>query len=306
MFIREVYRNTAQRITHAPREDGVPVRADNDEVSVVVTDAETGDVLLDDIDVDEELDDQDEFAGYSFVLPYSLTSTPRPLLVTWEFSLDGDEIESVIEVDVVTPYSTPYILREAYDILTPRTDDELIRTERIVRYLINRYCNQTFEYLPQRTINVLGTGSDTLMLPRRLIELHDVTAGSTVLFSSEQENNYTTHNSPWSLSRAPTDLNDTKRGFPGGLGTLFKSGITYDIVGDFGWRRVPAAVTEAALLLARDYFSPDKKYKEQYVHTIRAADWRMEFGKTGGQTTGNADADSMLDYYVNPRWAVVL
>jgi len=55
----------------------------------------------------------------------------------------------------------------------------------------------------------------------------------------------------------------------------------------------------------KEYFCDDAKYREKYIANIRAGDWRMEFRVTGDETTGNANADTLLSGYRNVALAVI-
>lgn len=90
-----------------------------------------------------------------------------------------------------------------------------------------------------------------------------------------------------------------------GRSTPWKNDYPFEITGDWGYKTVPANVKEAAKLLVNDYACMESAYRDRYLKSIRAADWRLEFSSQAWSSTGNARADLLLDEYVLLDWAVV-
>lgn len=90
-----------------------------------------------------------------------------------------------------------------------------------------------------------------------------------------------------------------------GRATPWKQDYPFEITGDWGYKFIPPAVKEAARLLANDYACSEAAYRDRYLKSIRAADWRLEFSSQAWESTGNARADMLLDEYVLIDWAVV-
>jgi hypothetical protein len=199
-------------------------------------------------------------------------------------------------------------LRRTYSRLADVSENELIRLEQLTRGIIDAYCNQTFQFEQNKTITVVGNNTNQLLLPKRIVRLISLRTGpiGSAGVPTSDMTLYSTVADDWSIGRAPVDLNDTKYGFPGGVGALFKGGSAYRVQGDFGWKYVPARITQAAGILVDFYSQPGAKYRETNVDVVRAADWRIEMIKTGDDTTGNANADAILNRFVNPNWAVVI
>jgi hypothetical protein len=80
----------------------------------------------------------------------------------------------------------------------------------------------------------------------------------------------------------------------------------YYITGTWGWKFVPSEVKEAARLLVNDFASGDTIYRDRYLTSMTAADWRIQFNSGAFAKTGNVRADQLLSNYVLTRgWAVI-
>src|SRR6478609_4235924 len=89
-----------------------------------------------------------------------------------------------------------------------------------------------------------------------------------------------------------------------GASTAWKNDYPFDITGDWGYKTVPAPVKEAARLLINDYACQEAIYRDRYLESIKAADWRLQFSSRAWEATGNARADQLLSEYVILDWAV--
>lgn len=90
-----------------------------------------------------------------------------------------------------------------------------------------------------------------------------------------------------------------------GRATAWKQDYPFEITGDWGYKTVPANVKEAARLLVNDYACSEAAYRDRYLESIKAADWRLQFSSRAWESTGNARADQLLDEYVLLDWAVI-
>lgn len=80
----------------------------------------------------------------------------------------------------------------------------------------------------------------------------------------------------------------------------------FDINGVWGYEEVPQRVKEAAKLLVNDYACGDAAYRDRYLTSMTAADWRIQFHSGAFAKTGNVRADQLLSDFVLQRgWAVI-
>lgn len=292
-------------------------------VTFTVTDSETGEVI-------DGLDDKAAVPEGDGVY---ITKLPpftdyRTKEITWTYDVEGVTHTTEPElVHIVRPYITLSMYNsQAFDMerLSPI---EFKQLESVVRNVIDSYCRQDFQ-LESDTKVVPGGSTNVLQLPARLASLNNiaiVNEAVTAGFGYEGEygddseferarvdslslyslNEYVTFDpgNPWQIRRRVgaehPGRNPTQRY------EFFANGRLYAIDGEWGWKQVPPPVQQAAAILVRDYLDDDSKWREKYVGVVRAADWRMEFFATGNETTGNANADMILERYRNYRWEVV-
>lgn len=91
----------------------------------------------------------------------------------------------------------------------------------------------------------------------------------------------------------------------GGRATPWKDDYPFAIHGDWGYKQVPEPVKEAAKLLANDFACNEQLYRDRYLESIKAADWRLQFNSRAWDNTGNARADHLLSEYVLLDWLVI-
>lgn len=257
---------------------------------------------------------------YSITLPFSLTQTDNTYSIRWRFNYieDGETFEynNFTEVEVVTPILP---LSEINDIVKDDEDWEykdLANLERAVRSIIQAHTGQTFgKFVGSRSIT--GGGESSLRLPQRLISINNINGDPYVSqsvalrgggwfleskvwgvptiradFDGWHENPYT---SPAPI-RHPYQRNNH----------IFIKNYEYAIDGVWGWNAVPESVKEAARLLVNDYACGDSMYRDRFLSSISAADWKIQFHEGAFTSTGNVRANQLLSEYVLRRgWVVV-
>jgi hypothetical protein len=157
---------------------------------------------------------------------------------------------------------------------------------------------------------VRGAGSKNIMLPKRLISaysiinpelnipldesLYDIRREGLVLRRWYGGNTSTII----TVNPIFNPYYDVKSDTVSGHGPTFKSGVEWEIDGEWGYESVPTIVQEAALLLIEQYLCPDDTYRERYVTNLRAADYSYSLKGKAYHGTGNAVADYLLLEYV--------
>jgi hypothetical protein len=255
--------------------------------------------------------------GLSFIMPFSLVQNETQLMVDWSFNYVEDATTITYSnqtyVDVVTPILPLQVITDIIGDGT--TPEEAVSIEQSVRNIIQSCTGQTFgKHTGQKTIN--STGGGLLRLPSRLISLtslNSITTWNTFIDID---------NSRWALrARQLRSIPATKTNFYGMDGYVtsdipidwpnrgsykFVENAQYTLDGTWGWNFVPAAIQEAAALLVHDYSCMDATYRDRYLISMTAADWRIQFYEGAFANTGNARADKLLEPYIRPRrWVVI-
>lgn len=282
--------------------------------TIDIYDLETGELLIDNA-VSEKID----LGRYAYSTPLWLSYSDRELRAVWSYSIEIDGVvqdgmwEQLITVNV--PYTTPAVVADRFP------DDEIVQriyreqpeqlrdAERTVRYVINSFVGQRFTLETNKTYEIRGRGLKELYLPKRLARLTKIEDEDGRVYGGQIDafTNFSIRKGNDVLPYSAYTDGLTLYGAP--IGTRSRTGRwddkVYLVTGDWGWTFIPHEVTEATNLLVRDSMSPDTKYFEMYVDNIRAADWRMEFVKTGDRTTGNAKADLMLSRFHTGNWTLI-
>lgn len=269
--------------------------------------------------------------AYEVQLPY-LRSDVNDVEVVWHFDITGvtESFEEVFSYEVVTPYLT---LPEVRVIHRDVTDAEYLELEASVRHAINAHTGQKFGYDKNKTLTVEGHGERALRLPERLVELTGLATLTahlnplTAIIVSDGwylkkgwTENVTARESTNAYFGANSVNMDILPGEPGyekpGHGhiitvpgsarpSVWKDDYPFEITGNWGYKHIPSKVKEAAKLLTNDYACAEAAYRDKYLKSLRAADWRMEFSSRSWESTGNVRADQLLSEYVIMEWAVV-
>jgi hypothetical protein len=268
---------------------------------------------------------ENDFGTYQIVLPTAYTDRNRSFRIVWRYQVGGLNAYHTSNTDVVTPYAN---LAEAVEDLgigsdpsDPRykTYHELQMAEKYARKVIENYCSQSF-YLYDDVEVVYGSGSDTLPLPYKLSQLHELYAGDYLLI--DNINNINNWNTVPIISETgfgirvdtqnlidntvyiangmvPPTVNDI------GYGGAFKKDVRYRVAGKFGWEKVPDNVEQACIQLMGDFFEKDSVWRQKYVKGVKTFDWQFEFTPETYKGTGNAYADQLLNHYVINTMVVI-
>lgn len=256
----------------------------------------------------------------SIELPYAATHKEGAVEIKYVFEVEGVTYSNYYNVNVVTPYIELHEIKEILGDST--TDKESFAAEAAARNIINAHTGQEFGFF-EGTIQVVSNYDEALPLPRRLIEPTKIVAGSVTIFDVNTptsylnylgENQFVTTGSGWFLKR-PIWANSLVVGDvyssdpiepPRYTGIRkFDNDITYTITGKFGYESVPEPVHQAAVILTEQYACSDKEYRDQYLESMKSADWRISFNSGAYRRTGNARADKLLSPFVVNRAKVI-
>lgn len=271
----------------------------------------------------------------SFTMPFSFVQNGNEYRVRWEFNYleDATQYAFYTETYVEVVRSILPLSEIAVILGVNYNTDDAMSVERAVRHVIQAHTGQKFDY-SRKTLTVEGHGESALRLPERLVELE----GLSTLSATLNTHRAIITSDGWYLKKGWTNevtvLTTTDEFFTGdyisnfaapgepgfemsdhgpvimapgatGIATQFRNDYPFRIAGWWGYRYVPAAIKEAAKLLVNDYGCQEALYRDRYLESIKAADWRLQFSSRAWESTGNARADYLLSEYVLADWAVI-
>jgi len=238
---------------------------------------------------------------HTVAIDWHLTEYNGTLKIVWKQT----GFERATWVDIVTPIIPLSTLDALLDGVS--TEDQY-DAERIVRRIIEAYTGQTFGKF-RGTIDVVGNDSTQLALPMPLLTLREM---SDDLFDYAISS-FTIRGEGWFLGQTPGAYWTIKDAPPESVLDEFSSGVIYapgvvkkkdfkytsyyTIEGDWGYESIPTPVVEAAKLLISDYACQDSSYRDKYLNSMKAADWRIEYTQAAYDGTGNLKADQLLNPY---------
>jgi len=252
---------------------------------------------------------------FSVTIPFSLTQEDASLVVHWEFDYaeDGHPYHYSKEtyVNVITPILPLSVITALVEDEDDFTADEIAHIESATRHIIQSHTGQNFGKSTGTKV-VTGAGGSALALPSRLISVETINGVALpASFSIAGEGWYLTH-ARFGIPPLKADyygiheVNGVIENPYGLKAEQFLRDAQFAVKGTWGWPYVPVQVEEAAKLLVRDYASGDTVYRDRYLTSMTAADWRIQFHSGAFQHTGNARADALLSDYVLKRgWAVI-
>jgi hypothetical protein len=178
--------------------------------------------------------------------------------------------------------------------------------ERRVRQIIESHTQQ--EFAPRAgTEIVTANGGNILSLQRRLLSVTSLQDMHSMLPWGW----YTIVNDGWGLRKnwgyqgvvtanAPIHAPSLH-----GRYAQWSQGIPWSITGTWGYTFVPSRVQEAALALMEQRVCGQAGYRDSYLSSMKASDWRFDYFQEAVIGTGNVVADQLLEEYVNHGAAVV-
>lgn len=242
--------------------------------------------------------------GFEVTLPFSLVDRDRDFVIKWAFDyVEGGVTKTYkteVPVSVVTPYANIAEIREILGTQSAQfTDSQIRRAERAIRGVINSFTGQSFGRF-EGTRKVIGAGDGQLRLPQRLVSISSITGANLVYTLGDY---YAVRGDGWYLGFATPSpdgdwvfthvIRDPDSLYDGG----FRDNVVYNITGVWGYEDLPSDVKEAALLLIEKHLCPDTEYRDRYIDSVRAADWRYEFNPQAFNGTGSVVADQLLEPY---------
>lgn len=253
---------------------------------------------------------------YTLTLPLFLCQFDQRVDIHWEVTyMDAADNQSytvskITPVNVVTPILTKREITEVWD---TATDADTIMIEKAVRHIVQAYTGQEFGRFIG-PYEVKGTNSTALLLPRRLLSIDTFNGVEfpDAAYSIEADG-YILRYKPWGVPPVKADYYGLHMHTGGVIHNpnnvkwhTFAENRYYTVNGHWGFESVPDGVKEAAKLLVNDYACADSQYRDRYLVSMTAADWRVQFYSGAYLRTGNVRADQLLsDYVVTRGWGII-
>lgn len=229
-------------------------------------------------------------------IPYAITFRSGPFLLKWTYTVGGDAYTEDEVHHVVTPLFTKAELTAWDSDFSTLSDAKVKNLESLVRKIVQTYCNQKFESV-SKTVVFKSIGNGNYSSPERIVSLPSnfrVFSNDVVYFnrSASPEDYYNVkipieaeaYELGWHAPRVPN---------------------TVTVTGIFGWNSVPDEVKTAALYLAESFTCKESLWRERYIKSVRAADWRFDYSEQTFASTGSLIADQLLDPFVKVGYAIV-
>lgn len=254
--------------------------------------------------------------GIAVVVPLFLNQFDGNISIHFAitYSEEGETytVNRAVPVNMITPILSFAEIREI-DANVFASDAEATKIEKAVRHIIQAYTGQEFgQFIGEKVVK--SSGGPVLFLPAKLQSL--TTFNGTPFNSSQfiiSDDGYTLRYYPYGVPPVKADYYGLHMHTGGVIHNpnhvhvgQFKDGQQYYINGSWGYDEVPAQVKEAAKLLVNDYACADAQYRDRYLQSMTAADWRIQFNGGAFVRTGNVRADQLLsDYVVTRGWGVI-
>lgn len=241
---------------------------------------------------------------YSVTLTMAQTQDQGEVNLAWAFTMATVPVTKTDYFNVFSPILSDTSIKKIHP---NATSDEVIAIERAVRLIIQAYTGQEFGHYVA-TKEIRGKGSKALYLPARLLELTSVNGIVDPTHYQLVDDGFTLINFPWGF---PADAYFLTSGVIHQSPYWFETGIwdhscRYMVAGEWGYTSTPAPVAEAARLLVNDYACGDNQYRDRFLTSMTAADWRIQFNDGAFTDTGNVRANQLLhDYILTQDWVVI-
>jgi hypothetical protein len=237
-------------------------------------------------------------------IPYAVVADGGEVVVEWTYTVEGKEYNRLEQFTVVTPMFTQQELLDYDQQFNTLSDAQVVTLEKFVRMIIETYTGQSFGQ-ERGKMTLYGNGTSVLQSPKRIMSIDGYFSGAG-----------------YKLTADGFGLEIYNRVVPSGatIGNLgggpiyspypfsngeFKNNFRYEVSGVFGWPSIPEEVKQAALVLAGEFSCNEATWRDRYIKSIRAADWRFDFNSQAFSGTGSLSADNLLSKYVVNRLAVI-
>ena len=237
---------------------------------------------------------------------YILNSAGRHR-VDFVYTVSGVSYTQSQYINVYTPYIESDAFFTDHPELEANWGDKFEKMEKKVRNIINTFCGQSFDYYPNKYIEISGSNKKSMHLPIPITTLTKVTVNigdddEAVVHDSTDAtlNNIEKAKEPHNFGT--TYYIQYRKSFLDSIQTIilsnkFEREDDSKIEGSFGGRFVPNNVEQAADLILEDMMNEDSIYRKHGIFNADMDVLKFQTGQNFYESTGNIDADILLMDY---------
>lgn len=233
----------------------------------------------------------------SVQIPYEILHYGGSFVVRWTINVGGKEYVETEMHTVVTPVFTQSELVAHDPDFGSLSAAQVKRLEALVRQIISTYCNQKFE-LEYGVSRLVRTSPISWRSSKRVVSIAD--AVYSIGPDHYSVYNLDTYTSKGYNVKIPIEAEAYIEGWHPSSIQIVKV-----VEGSFGWIAVPEEVRTAALALAESFSCDESLWRERYIKSIRAADWRFDYSEQTFASTGSLLADQLLAPFVKMEYSIV-
>ena len=249
---------------------------------------------------------------YTFDLDPSYTNLNRVLKVQWSYVVNGKAVTQEDFYEVFTAYAPASKIIDHYNFGTRPQDlnyyslEEIVQAERVARYQIEAYANQSFgRYYGNQ--EQFGYGSDAIELVQRMVNIQQVYENGILVIDYTQDPVYNTFG--YDIELSPTNKaariikNSQDVIYEGQFDPTvlyygrFREHARYNFYGEMGWTYVPQDIQYCAVKLTGNILSRDAQWRERYLKKVDLSEISFELADGAFNGTGDVIVDSILDNY---------
>lgn len=305
--MHQILRGTTELAEFEIYSHGQLINADGN-VTVSVTDANYGTV----VGTGGIATNDPAIGKYTFDLDPSYTNLNRVLRVQWNYNVNSKAVSSEDFYEVFTPYATVAKIIDFYNFGTRPSDpnyvshEEIVQAERIARYQIDTYANQSFgRYYGNQ--EQFGYDSDAIELVQRMVNIQQMYENGILVIDYTQDPVLNTFGYQIELSPTNKAVRIVKNAqdviYEGQFDPTilyygrFREHSRYNFYGEMGWTYVPQDISYCAMKLAGNMLAKDAQWRERYLKKVDLSEISFELADGAFNGTGDVVVDAILDNY---------
>ena len=305
--MHQIPRGTTELAEFEIYRNGQLTNADGD-VHVSVTDANYGTV----VGTGGIAFNDPAIGKYTFDLDPSYTNLNRVLRVQWDYTVNGKAVSQEDFYEVFTAYATVAKIIDFYNFGTRPSDvnyvsnEEIIQAERVARYQIDTYANQSFgRYYGNQ--EQFGYDSDAIELVQRMVNIQQMYENGILVIDYTQDPVINTFGYEIELSPTNKAVRIVKNAqdviYEGQFDPTilyygrFREHSRYNFYGEMGWTYVPQDISYCAMKLAGNMLAKDAQWRERYLKKVDLSEISFELADGAFNGTGDVVVDAILDNY---------